>query len=153
VGRAHDRDLARVIARRLALLVRALMLFVDDDRTEVRERREDRRARADRDALASVLEREPLVVSLAVAEGTVQYRDLVAEDSAKAIDGLRRERDLRHQDDRRLISLDHDAPEQLDVDERLAAARDAVQQENIAAASSRQRVDRRALCRRWRVRR
>ena len=35
VARAHDRHLARVIARRFALLVARLVLFVDDDRAEV----------------------------------------------------------------------------------------------------------------------
>ena len=45
-------DFARVIARRLALLVARLVLLVDDDGAEVVERREDRRARADGDPLA-----------------------------------------------------------------------------------------------------
>ena len=108
-SRAHDRHLARVIARRLALLVARLVLLVDDDRAEVLERREDRRARADGDALLAALEREPRVVALAVAQRAVQHGDLVAEHGAEAIDGLRRERDLGHEHDRRLSPLEHDS--------------------------------------------
>src|SRR3982751_2653655 len=37
-ARAHDRDLARVVARRLALLVARLVLLVHDDRAEVLHR-------------------------------------------------------------------------------------------------------------------
>ena len=98
-------------------------------------------------------EREPCVVSLAVAQRAVQHGDLVAEHGAEAIDRLRRERDLRHEHDRRLPLLEHDAPQQLDVDERLSAARHAVQQEHVArrrrAASA--AIARRCGCRRLRV--
>ena len=141
VSRSHDRDLSRVIARRLTLLVARLVLLVHDDRAEVLERREDRRARANGDPLATLLEREPFVIPLAVAQRAVQHRDLVAEHGAKAIDRLRRERDLRHEDDRRLSLLEHDAPQQLDVDERFSAAGHAVEQEHVARAAGRERRD------------
>src|SRR4029078_6898300 len=56
VSRAHDRDLSRVIARRLTLLVARLVLLVHDDRAEVLERGKDRRPRAGGDALPTLLE-------------------------------------------------------------------------------------------------
>src|SRR6185436_12977053 len=62
VSRAYDRDLSRVIARCLTLLVARLVLLVHDDRTEVLERRKDRRTRSDGDSLPPLLERAPFVV-------------------------------------------------------------------------------------------
>ena len=44
----------------------------------------------------------PLVVALALAERGVQQRDRVAEARLEAPDGLRRQRDLRHQHDHAL---------------------------------------------------
>ena len=149
LARAHDRNFARVIARRLSLFVRRLMLFIDDDRAEIIERGEHRRPRADGDALRPIAQREPGVVALAVAEGGMEHRDLIAEDGAESVDRLRCECDLRHEDDRALPLRD-DVLQQFDVDERLAAAGDAVQERHRAGRGGGQRVDRRALgqCRR-----
>src|SRR6185312_7494192 len=76
---AHERDLARMIARRLALLVARLVLLVDHDRADVLERRKDRGPRTDGDALASLAKGEPFVITHAVAERAVKHRDLIAE--------------------------------------------------------------------------
>src|SRR6185436_11621338 len=124
VSRTHDRDLARMIARRLALLVAALVLLVDDDRAEIPERREDRGPRSHRNAFLPTTQGEPGVVPLPIAERRVQHGDHVAEHESEAIHGLWRERDLRHEHDRGLATVTHDALEQLDVDERLSTARD-----------------------------
>ncbi len=145
---AHDRDLAGVVTRRLALLVARLVLLVDDDRAEVGERREDRRARANGDSLASLAQREPFVVPLAVAERAVQHRDGVAELGAKAIDGLRRERDLGHEHDRRLSIAQNEPLEKLEVDERLAAAGDPVKEKDVSALAASERHERVSLRRR-----
>ena len=58
--RAHDRDVAAVIARRLVLFVRAVVLLVDDDQADVLERREDRRPRADDDVDLAAPDAVPL---------------------------------------------------------------------------------------------
>ena len=98
--RQLDRGVARVVARlRVLLLVRPLVLFVDDDQAEVRLRREDGRARADDDVVAPVGDAVPLVEQLAVAEAAVQHGDAL-EALAEAPHRLRRQRDLRHQHDR-----------------------------------------------------
>src|SRR6185503_14621252 len=94
--------------------------------------REHRRARADDDPLVAALKSEPSVVTLALAEGRMQNGDPVAKRGPEAIDRLRCERYLGHQHDRRLAALIDDAAQQLDVDERLAAAGDPVQEENGA---------------------
>ena len=59
----------------------------------------------------------------------MQHGDAVAEVRAEAGDGLRRERDLRHQHDRRPAARVHDLLQELDVDQRLARRGDAVKQD------------------------
>ena len=61
----NDRHVAAVVARRLFLLVGAVVLLVDDDQAEVGERGEDRRARADAHAGLAAAHPPPLVVALA----------------------------------------------------------------------------------------
>ena len=77
------------------------MLLVDDDQAEVARRREHRRARAHADARLARAQPPPLVVALAVREPRVQHRDGVAEAGVEAGDGLRGQRDLGHEHDRR----------------------------------------------------
>ena len=60
------------------------MLLVDHDQPEVADRREDGRARADRDARLARAQPPPLVVALALAERGVQQRDRVAEARLEA---------------------------------------------------------------------
>ncbi|HEX5830791.1 MAG TPA: hypothetical protein VFY16_07430, partial [Gemmatimonadaceae bacterium] len=124
------------------------MLLVHDDRAEVGERREERRARADGDAALAPLQRAPRVVTLAVGERGVQHRHPVAEHRAEAVHRLRRERDLGHEHDGRSpLPLD-DVAQQLEVDERLPAPRDAAEQERLARRGAGERVDRHPLRRR-----
>jgi hypothetical protein len=86
------------------------VLLVDHDQPEVGDRREDRRARADRDARLAAAQPPPLVVSLALAERGVQQRDGVAETRLEATDRLRGERDLGHQHDHSLAALERRGP-------------------------------------------
>ena len=81
----------------------------------------------------------------------MQHRHTVAEHGAKPIHRLRRQGDLRYEHDRRLAPLVHDATEQLDVDQRLAAACHAVQQTDLARLRCHECADRRSLCRRGAV--
>jgi hypothetical protein len=118
------------------------VLLVDDDGAEVLHRREDRRARANRDALVPAAKGQPRIVPLAVGQRAVQHGDAVAEDRAKAVNRLRREGDLRHQHDRRLPLVDHDASQQLEIDERFARPRDAVEQRDVARRCHGQPIDR-----------
>src|SRR5690606_26381909 len=92
-----DGQLACVVARRFRLLVARLVLLVHDDRTEVRDRREDGRARTDRDATLAAAESAPRVVALTVRQRGGQDGDDVTELCAEAGNRLRRERDLRYQ--------------------------------------------------------
>src|SRR4051794_16872224 len=82
----------------------------------------------------------------------MQNGDIVAEYGAKAIDSLRCERDLWHEHDRGLAALVDDLLQQLEIDERLAAARDAVKQRDVTGRRGGEHVDRTLLRRRWFVR-
>src|SRR6185503_14002449 len=88
ISRAHDCGFARVIARRLALLIARFVLLIHDDCAEVLERSEDRRPRANRDSFAALFKREPFVVALSVTQRAVQHRDLVTEHCTESIDRL-----------------------------------------------------------------
>ena len=138
---AHDRHFTSMITRCLALFVARLVFLVDNDRAELGERREDGRPRADGDALFAAPQREPGVIPLAVAQCTVEDGDTIAEGRTKAIHSLRCQRDLGHENDRALASLVHDGAKELDIDERLAASGDAVQQKGLAWMPSTQRID------------
>ena len=64
-----------MVARGLVLLVAGLVLLVDDDDAEVRQRREDRRARADDDVGVPGRDLLPEAVPLGRGQAAVQDRD------------------------------------------------------------------------------
>ena len=64
--RAHDGDIARVIARRFFLFVGGLVFFIDDNQPEIFQRREHRAAGADDDARAAGMDFVPFIVPFAL---------------------------------------------------------------------------------------
>ena len=76
------------------------MLLVDADHAERRERREHGRAGADDDGRLAGNDPFALVPPFGVGETRVEQRHPVAEAGAEAAERLRRQRDLRHEDDR-----------------------------------------------------
>ena len=63
---ADDRDVARVIPGRFFLFVSRLMLFIDDDQSEILQRREDGAARANDNPRPARVDLVPLIVTLAM---------------------------------------------------------------------------------------
>jgi hypothetical protein len=136
-GREHDRDaahirtynrhVARMIAHAVFLLVGRIMLFIDHDETEIGIRQEQRRARADRDRRLARRHRRPSALAQALRELRVPFRRSHAETLAEAIEHLRRERDLRHQD-QRLPALPDRFRHRFEIDRGLAGTGDAVEQ-------------------------
>ena len=126
-ARAIDGGVAAVVARRFFLLVARLLLFVDDDQAEIFERRENRRARADHDARFAVAHAPPFARALDIRQAAVQHRDAFAETRAHQAAHPQRERDFRHEDDRRLAARERRL-DRAEIDFRLAAAGDAVDQ-------------------------
>ena len=72
-------DVAGVVARVAFVLVGGVVLLVDDDQTEILDRREHGRARADADPRLARAQTPPFLVALGRAQLRVQYRDGVAE--------------------------------------------------------------------------
>jgi hypothetical protein len=78
-ARAHHGHVAAVVARALVLLVGGLVLLVHDHEPHLRERREDRGARADGDAGVPFAQAPPLVVTLAHGQLAVEDGDDFAQ--------------------------------------------------------------------------
>ena len=111
------------------------MLLVDHHQPEVGDGGEHGRARPDGDPRLAGAQPPPLVVALAFAERGVQQRHGVAEARLEARDGLRRERDLRHEHDHAAPALER-VRAGAQVDLGLAGAGDAVQQVRAARAQT-----------------
>jgi len=107
------------------------VLFVQHDEPQVAQGGEQRRARAHHDALVPGTHLAPLVVPLAGAKPTVHHRQSAREACSEASDRLGRQGDLRHEDNGGLPPIQR-LPHGPQVDLRLAAARHALQQEDVA---------------------
>ena len=126
-------DRARVVARVGLLLVRGVVLLVDDDQPDAAHRREHGRPRADDDPRLAPRDPVALVAPLRRTERRVHDRDAVAEPATKSSHRLRREGDLRHEHDRPEPALER-CRAGLEVDLRLAAAGRPLQEHMLADA-------------------
>ena len=108
------------------------MFLIDDEDAHIRKRGEHRRARADDHARLARADAPPLVEMLALRKAGMEDGRVRAEALVEPGDHLRREGDLRHEDDGAFAHLQRPAHE-ADVDLRLARAGDAVQQKTTAA--------------------
>ena len=135
---AHHRHIARVVARRLFLLVGVVVLLVDHDQRQVGHRRKHRRARAYHNVALAVADALPLLGALVVGERRVQDGDLVAEDLVQIGGHRRRQPDLRHQQNRRAPLGQHRLHGR-QIHRRLARSGDAVQQHGQELAAHRPR--------------
>ena len=123
---------ARVVGGLVLLLVRGVVLLVDDDQAQVDERREHRRARADDDAHLPAGDGGVGEQPLPRGEPRVQHGDPGAgEPPLDARDGLPREADLGHEQEDRAAGLERRL-RRLEVDLGLAAPGDAVQKDLVA---------------------
>ena len=125
--RHEDGHIARIVARsRILLLVRCLVLFVDDDQSEILKGQKHRRAHAEQQRIG-VFAQLPLpnLHALVVRKLRMVDPELFAEHAAETIGNLRCQRDFGQQK-QDLFSLGDDAPNEFDVDFRLPARRHAV---------------------------
>ena len=113
----------------MSCLNERFVLFVEHDQPQVRRRREHGAARADDHLHLAARNPLPVPMPLGIAQMAVQHGH-VAEPRAKPFPRLRRQADLRHQHDRLPAVADHFF-DRLDVDFRLAAAGDAVNQNRL----------------------
>ena len=124
---AHDRNVAAVVARALLLLVRRVVLLVDHDQTELRDRREDRRPRPHHDVHLAAANALPLIVTFAVRQPAMLDRDAIAKGFPKRGGDCWRQGNFRHEHNRAATgrALKGRQPQ---VKFRFSAAGDAVKQ-------------------------
>ena len=130
---AHHRHVAGVIMRAVLLLVGGVVLFIDDDQTEIGIGQKQRRARADHHRHLVRRHRGPGARARARRHLRMPFRRPRAEAGGEAVERLRGERDLRHQD-QRLPFLPDVLRHRLEIDFGLARAGDAVEQRHRVAA-------------------
>src|SRR5687768_14678045 len=118
-----DRGIPRLEPRRAVAFVRALVLLVDDDDAEVRERCEHRQPRAHDDVDGARADPPPLIGSLTLAQRGVDQRDARAEIRPEPIDQRRGERNLWDEHERRPAAFEA-GRDGIGVDRGLAATRD-----------------------------
>ena len=128
--RAHDGHIAAVIARRLLLLVALIVLFVDHDQAEIAHRREHAGTRAHHHARLARADAAPLLGALGIGESAVQNRHAIAEAREELARHRRRERDLRHQQQRAAARRQRGF-DGAQINLGLARAGDAVQQKRV----------------------
>ena len=109
------------------LLVTGIVLFVQHDQTEIGQRREKRRARADHHIDSARPRPLPAVIALAPGQAAMQKRHSARESFRHATDGLRRQRDLWHKQDGAPANL-QGLVDSAQVDFGFAAAGYAMQQ-------------------------
>ena len=116
------------------------MFLVDDDETDVGERREDRQSRPDDDVRLARPDAAPLVGPLSLAEARVDERDPSVEVRPKAVDQRQGKGDLGNEDESRATRLERRC-DGLDVDGRLSATGHAVEHERARVAGRDGRPD------------
>jgi hypothetical protein len=129
-----------MVARYCVLLVARFMRFVDDDQPHAGQRRENGAARAHDDRHVSSRRRLPSFVAFAFREGRMQDRDAIAERCFETPGSLRRQRNLRDEDDRAAAVAD-DPRDSGEINVRLPASRHAVQQQLSERSGTEQRLD------------
>ena len=143
--RARYGQVARRIAQAFGLLERAVLLLVHDDEAQCRQRREHREPGAQHDAGPPFGCRTPVVEALGFGKSAMKARSARAREAAchQRLE-LRRQRDLRHQQERLLACFERGG-NRVQVDLGLAAAGDAEQKIRVIAAHAAQDLGER-LC-------
>ena len=132
-GRARHGQVASRVPEALLLLVGRVMLLVDDDDAEARQRGEHGGARADHDGRRAGAGGPPRGQALGVGHRRVERDDGDGQSAAEACDQLRREGDFRNQHHRASAGVEY-ALDQVQVDLGLAAAGHAIEQPGGVAA-------------------
>ena len=124
---AHHRHVAGVVGDPVLLLVGRLVLLVDDDDGEIAERKKQRGARARHHRHAAIGAAVPHEGASPRGDGGMPLRRPRAEPRGEAVEELRREGDLR-QEDQGLAAGAQRRRDRLEIHLRLARPRDAFQQ-------------------------
>src|SRR5262245_34679352 len=114
------------------LLVAGLVFFVNNDQSDIGEWRKHSRPGADNDLCATLVDAEPLINALLSRQRAMQYSDAFWKSRAKPLGELRSQSNLGNENQ---TGLPHRQCilGRLNVDFRLAASGDAVQQKRAEA--------------------
>ena len=135
-SRTIDRNVSRVVAHAVLLLERPVVLLVDDDQAEPRQRREDRQSCAHDELRIASGSGEPMVEPLGRRQRAVQNRDARSRQRhSNALLKLRRQIDLGYEQ-QRLPARADDACCSREVDLGLPAPGHALQQRGCELARS-----------------
>ena len=126
--RPHHRHIARVIARRFFLLVRRILLLVDNDERKIADRREHRRPRSRHHPRLAAPYAMPLLRPLRIRQPRMQNGNFIAEHLVQIGRHRRSQANFRNQQDRRPPLLQHLA-HACQIHRRLSRPGDAVQQQ------------------------
>src|SRR5262249_14514240 len=97
-----------MVARGLfARFVGSLMLLIHHNEAQIGERAKDRRACPNHNLRITSSDPIPFIIALASTESMMENGNFVLKATAKALHSLRRKRNLRHQHDGALSSLNH----------------------------------------------
>ena len=122
-----------MVTRTFILLVRRVVFLVDDDQSEILQRRKDRAARPDDNARLPVAHAVPLVMAFPLAQMTVQHGHIDAargKARGKPLHRLRRQCNFRHEHKRRFPRVDH-LGDSAQIHFRLPASRDAFEHDRF----------------------
>ncbi len=134
---AHHRHVAGVVVHAFLLFVGLVVLFIDDNQPEIGIRQKQRRARADHDRDFAVGDRPPRARAFPRRQFRMPFRRAHAEPRGEAVEELRGERNLRHQDQALPAGADR-IGHCLEINFGLARAGDTVEQcHRIAALGNR----------------
>ena len=123
--RSHHCHIARVVTWRLLLLVRRILLLVDDDQSEIADRGKHSRPRACHDSRLATANAMPLFGALRIRQPGMQDGNLVAEHLMKVGGDRRSQANFRNEQDRGAALLQHLAHAR-EIDRRLSRAGDAM---------------------------
>ncbi len=140
-SRERDREIARVIVNSFFAFVRRVVLLVDDDQTEVVQRRENHRARTNHHARLSANRGHPAGPSIGHALRAVRDADERAETRAKGAYDFVGERYFGHHD-QHVAAGGQRARGEVQVNLGLAAGGDAPEQKRFITSMIDGRRDR-----------
>ena len=138
VSASNHRHVTPVVPRSFLLLERAVVLFVDDDQSELVQRRKHSRARADHDRHLAAPDAKPLVRTLTVGQSAVLHGNSIAKRIAKRPGNSGRQGDLGDEHEHRSAAAQH-AIGKSKIHLCLAGARDSLQQKYRESTGRRRR--------------
>ena len=131
----HNSNIAAVIKGRFVLTIRCVVLFIDDHKANVLERRKDRGTRSYRNSCVTTLDPPPFVEAFARRQIGMKDRNALPKHGTKPPGKYRSKRDLRHKHKRRSAHFES-GPHCPNVNLGLTAAGDAMKEKRFVITAA-----------------